>query len=110
MITLNIKPLSVNSAWLGRRFKSKEYKRYTKDVNLLLPPSMDVPEGKLTVYYNFYFSNAGSDWDNAIKQITDIVCKKYGFNDNRIYKGIVEKFIVPKGSECIKFEFKSYKP
>ena len=37
-----------------------------------------------------------------------IFCKKkYLFNDKEIYKMVVEKVIVPKGKEYIKFEIKT---
>lgn len=93
---------------MGRRFKSKAYKQYIKDVNALLPKSTAIPEGKLTVRYNFYFSNKSSDYDNAIKQAQDIICDKYNINDSLIYKAVIEKFIVKKGCEKIEFKFMSY--
>jgi len=34
---IKINPLSVNSAWKGRRFKTDEYKKYESDVLFLLP-------------------------------------------------------------------------
>ena len=108
MITLNIKPLSVNQAWQGRRFKTPKYKKYAEDVTKLLPAKIDIPDGLLVVRYDFYFSNKASDWDNPIKPIQDIICAKYGINDNRIYKAIIEKHIVTKGEDRIEFEFGEY--
>jgi len=46
------------------------------------------------------------DWDNGIKPFVDILQKKYGFNDNKIFKGVVEKKIVGKGEEFISFDLK----
>ena len=37
MMRLDIKPLSVNRCWKGKRFKTKEYKRYERDCLLILP-------------------------------------------------------------------------
>jgi len=34
--TINIKPLSVNDCWQGRRFKTKEYKAYEKEMKLMI--------------------------------------------------------------------------
>ena len=65
--------------------------------------SMDIPEGKLMLRATFGLSSKNADWDNPIKCFQDIVSAKYGFNDRRIYKGIIEKVIVPKGSEFIEF-------
>jgi hypothetical protein len=34
----------------------------------------------------------------------DVLAKKYGFNDNRIYRGVIEKEVVKKGDEYIRFK------
>jgi hypothetical protein len=34
---IEIKPLSINKAWKGRRFKTKEHVNYCKRIELLLP-------------------------------------------------------------------------
>ena len=99
---IDIKPLSVNEAWRGRRFKRPEYKQYERDLGLLLPP-MKIPKGKLVVHYVFGLSHKGSDYDNCIKQFQDIISKAYGFNDNRIYLATIEKVDVKKGEEFIEF-------
>lgn len=106
MIIIKIKPLSVNEAWKGRRFKTQAYKDYELELFYKLP-KIEIPEGKLRIYYIFYFSNSSSDIDNGIKQFTDVLCKKYNFNDNRIYRIIAEKRIVKKGEEKIEFSIKS---
>ena len=105
MIRIDIKPLSVNDAWAGKRFKTPEYKQYERDVLFLLP-RIKIPEGKLEVEFTFGFSSQGSDVDNPIKPLLDIISKKYGFNDNKIYRMILNKEIVKKGNEFIKFEIK----
>lgn len=107
---IDIKPLSVNQAWQGRRFKTKLYKRYEKDVMFLLPSKMDIPVGELKVTYKFGFSNSLSDIDNGIKSFQDILQKYYGFDDRQIFKMIVEKEIVKKGEEFIEFKIESYDP
>ncbi len=105
MIKLQIKPLSVNQAWQGKRFKTPEYRVYEKTVMFLLP-KLKVPQGKLQVHFEFGLSSKNADWDNPIKPIQDILQKKYGFNDRLIYKAITYKVDVPKGKEYIKFEIK----
>ena len=105
---IKIKPLSVNAAWQGRRFKTDLYKRYEKDVALLLPPNLEIPEGDLSIYLEWGFSNSSSDWDNPIKPFQDILQKKYDFNDNRVFDARVKKVKVPKGAEYIKFNIDSY--
>lgn len=99
---LNIKPLSVNEAWQGRRKKTFKYLKYQKDVSLLLRP-FTVPEGDLRIVLEFGFSNAASDWDNPIKPFQDILQKKYGFNDSRVVEAHVKKVKVKKGEEYIEW-------
>ena len=103
MYRIDLKPLSVNQAWKGRRFKTNQYKAYIRSCRALLP-KIDVPQGcKLQIHLVFGFSSAGSDWDNPIKPYQDILQDVYGFNDSRIYRGIVDKVLVKKGSEFIEF-------
>ena len=104
MNRIDIKPLSTNEAWKGKRFKSDKYKRHERALGYLLP-KLEVPkEGELRIDLVFGYGSAGSDWDNSIKQTQDIICKKYKFNDNRIYVGHVEKRVVGKGNEFIEFD------
>jgi len=103
MIKLDIKPLSVNQAWKGRRYKTDLYKSYERNVSLLLP-KVDFPEGSVHLSLVFGFSNKGSDIDNPLKPFLDILQKVYGFNDKDIYKLSVEKKVVKKGKEFIEFE------
>jgi Holliday junction resolvase RusA-like endonuclease len=95
---IQIKPLSMNQAYRGRRFKTPDLKQYQKDLNTLLP-KLDIPDGKLEVEYIFGLSSKGSDYDNCIKAFQDCLQDKYGFNDNKIYKATVEKVDVKKGEE-----------
>lgn len=106
MITINIKPLSVNGAWKGKKYKTKEYTMYIRDCLLLLP-KIDVPDGKLSVKYVFGMSKM-TDIDNPIKPLQDILQKAYGFDDNRIYHLVAEKKVVKKGEEFISFEINEY--
>jgi Holliday junction resolvase RusA-like endonuclease len=106
---IDIKPLSVNAAWQGRRFKTPAYEKYERDVLLLLP-KMEVPDGLMCIKLIFGFSSLGSDFDNAIKPFIDCMQKKYGFNDNRIKRAIIEVENVAKGAEFIEFELSNYKP
>ena len=102
LILTEIKPLSVNEAWKGRRFKTDKYKSYERQLLLILP-NIDVPEGDLAILLEFGFSSAGSDWDNPIKPFVDVLQKKYGFNDSRITIAAVNKVKVKKGSEYIRW-------
>lgn len=102
---LSIKPMSVNQAWQGRRYKSKQYIKYAQDINMLLRP-MEVPEGYLEIYLKFGFSNKASDFDNPVKPFVDCLQAKYGFNDKMIKRAVIEVEHVMKGEEFIEFEIK----
>lgn len=103
---VKIKPLSVNKCWQGRRFRTKEYDAYEREMFLLLP-KLEIPKGKLMLTLIFGFSNTASDIDNPEKPMIDILQKKYGFNDKMIYTKITRKVIVPKGKEYIDFVLSS---
>ena len=105
---INIKPLSVNDAWKGRRFKTDKYKKYQRDLLRFLP-KLNIPDGNLQLEITAGFSNKGSDLDNIAKNFIDCLSKKYGFNDNRIYRLILNKKIVKKGDEYIDFEIREVK-
>ena len=107
MQIIKIKPLSINEAWKGRKYKTDSHKRYVRSLLYLLP-QMDVPVGKLELHLILGLSNKNADWDNPVKIIQDALQKRYGFNDNKIYKAIVEKVDVKKGEEFIKFELIGY--
>lgn len=97
---IKMKPLSVNEAWKGRRYKSDKYKHYEMEMLLRLPPGR-LPAPPYRVYYEFGFSNKLADYDNPTKQMQDIMAKKYGFNDNEIYEAHIYKRIVKRGMEYI---------
>lgn len=108
MIRIDIKPLSVNEAWKGRRFKTDAYRVYQNTLLWLLP-KIEVPEPPYEIHFKFGFSNSLADWDNPVKPTQDILSKKYGFNDKLIRKAIVETEIVKKGKEYVEFEIKTVK-
>ena len=103
MVKLDIKPLSLNHAYRGRRFATQELKDFKDTVSLILPKRTPL-RGNLSVFYRFGVSSKGADVDNCIKVFQDALAETYGFNDNRIYRWVVEKVIVPKGQEFIMFE------
>lgn len=107
MFRLNIRALSLNSAYRGRRFATKELKEY-KEALFRMLPRKSVPEGKLSVRFVFGVSSKASDVDNLVKNVMDALAEAYGFNDNRVYKLTVEKKDVPKSQEYIEFEITAY--
>jgi len=103
MSKLNIKPMSVNQVWQGKRFKTKSYKQYRADLQKILPP-LKIPDGELKVNYLFGVSNMGSDVDNLVKPFQDSLQEKYGFNDSKIIEFTAKKVKVKKCDEFIQFE------
>jgi Holliday junction resolvase RusA-like endonuclease len=106
MNRIDIKPLSVNEVWKGKRYKTDSYKTYERAMLYLLP-QMNTPKDNLKVNICFGFSSSGSDIDNCLKPFLDCLQKKYAINDNRIYELNVKKEIVSKGNEFIKFSIES---
>lgn len=100
---VDIKPLSVNEAWKGRRFKTDKYKRYERSLLYMLPKVV-LPDPPYSCVYEFGFSNSLSDLDNPVKLFQDILQKKYGFNDRDVIKLELHKRLVPKGKEYIRFK------
>ena len=47
---IDIKPLSVNDAWQGKRFKTREYTGYEKEMLLKLKPG-HLPNPPFEVWY-----------------------------------------------------------
>lgn len=107
MIKVNIKPLSVNSAWIGRRWPTKEYSAWTKEACLKIP-KIKIPEGELELNLIFGVSNRAADIDNPQKTFIDALQKRLGFDDKRIYRLTAEKVIVKKGEEFIQFNINQY--
>lgn len=105
MIYLNIKALSVNKAFQGRRFKTPEYNKYINDMMLMLPKLYEVPTKDIRLKIDFGYSSKLSDIDNGLKTFLDCLVKKYGFDDRYIIELHVTKTIVNKGKEHIKFTF-----
>ena len=103
-ILIKIKPLSINKAFQGKRFKTPEYKRYEQELLLTLP-TKKLPDGEFfRLDIEVGFSSKGSDLSNIIKPLEDILQKKYGFNDNRVYSINMSKKIVKKGDEYFKVQ------
>jgi len=106
MITLPIKPISVNACWQGMRYATPLYKRFQHEMNLILPPiKIGKAPYKLTI--EFGFSSKLSDIDNGLKPLLDCLVKKYGFDDRDIYILHVNKVLVKKTKEYVKFELVS---
>lgn len=102
---INIKPLSVNEAFKGKRFRTEKYDLFIRKMLLLLPKSILIPDAtNIKLAIEFGFSSKGSDIDNCCKSFIDCLVKKYSFDDRHIYELHIFKAIVKKGNEYIKFK------
>ena len=102
---IDIKPLTVNKAHRavnGRVIKSKAYRQYEKDLNLLIKP-IELPEKPYALLLEFGLSSALADWDNYIKPFQDCLQGIYGFNDRDVNLGVVRKVKTKRGEEHIRF-------
>lgn len=103
---IKIKPLSINKAFKGKRYRTHEYDAFIKNCLILLPKQIEIPnKAKIKLAVQFSFSYKGSDIDNCLKTFIDCLVKKYGVDDRYIYELHVFKNIVKKGDENILFKF-----
>ena len=92
--TLNVKPLSVNEAWQGRRFSTPAKKAYEQRLSLSLPNVAVDGKPYYRVTYDFFLVRfATTDWDNLCKVLGDCLVKKGIISEDRlIVKATVRKF------------------
>lgn len=102
------KPLSINDAFQGRRFKTKEYKAYEERLLYQLPKRERLT-GPIKVKYLFFLRNHKlTDCDNLIKPLQDILQKAgYFENDRNIYEFQVLK--IPSSEDKIEIEISKVK-
>lgn len=87
-----IKPISINKAYRGKRFKSKDYIQFEKDCSWWMKGKKI--SGEVEIHYKFFVKNfARTDVDNCIKPTQDLLVK-YGLIDDdcHIKKLVAEKF------------------
>ena len=102
---LNIKPLSINSAFQGKRFKTEAYNDFIHKMHFILPKTIEIENrSNIKLAIEFGFSSKASDIDNCCKTFIDCLVKKYSFDDRYIYELHVFKEIVKKGEEYIRFK------
>lgn len=106
MNRVNIKPLSANELWRGKKWKTSKYVKYRHDLGFLLP-KLSIGDPPYKVSLVFGFSKSGCDIDNPIKGILDAMQDKYGIDDNDIVELHVKKAVAPKGSEYFEFSIES---
>lgn len=106
MKVIDIKPLSTNALYNGRRWKTEDYRQYEAIIRLKLRNTKLVLNEKCQIflYLEMGVSSKGADLTNTVKGFEDIISKIFKFNDNRVYQSYLKKVIVPKGAEYIKFD------
>lgn len=113
-IKLDIKPLSINKAFQGRRFKTPEYDDYTDLVSGLLQAQKRMfnltkrDYNIYTVSYNFYLVNhKKTDLDNMVKLITDLLVLNGFIKDDRmIYSMNLKK--IPSDKDWVEIDIVGY--
>lgn len=107
MIEIQIKPLSINKAFKGKRFKTNDCKHYEECLFYLLP-KREMIKGKIHISYKFFLKNHKMiDIDNLVKVLQDILVKKRYIEDDRmIYRMVVEKH--PSLINKIQIDIKSF--
>lgn len=109
MQRIDFKPISLNEAYSGRRYKTEYCKAFVKAVTLMVKPQV-LPPPPYKISFIFGVSNMGADWDNPIKLSQDCIAKKLRFNDKLIYKGEAEKVLVLPGKEFIMYKLEQHTP
>ena len=101
--TLSIHPLSINAAFQGRRFKTKECKTYCRALALMLP-NAKIEGEYYAVTFRFHLKNfAMTDEDNLVKLLLDCMVQKGMIKDDRrIVQHIIEKY--PSNIDRIEWE------
>lgn len=106
-IKVEIKPLSINDAFQGRRFKTKESKQFDMDMATILPRK-EMIRGIVEIHYQFFMVNHSmADYDNVIKCFQDNLVKKgYIEDDRKIYRAVIDK--IPSKEDYVKIIIKEY--
>ena len=110
METLLIKPFSINRAWIGRRWKTPDYKAWREEAVMHLRAHPYAPSGEIEVHLKFYFKRMSNDIDNPLKTILDALVDAQRIKDDRyIMKLVVEKVKTQKNEEeRIEYKIKKY--
>ena len=85
---IDIKPLSVNRAWQGRRFKTPEYDTFIEEM-LYTMPKKDMLDGFVSLDLTFCMKSLlRGDLDNLLKPVIDCIVKKGWIKDDRYVASI----------------------
>ena len=88
MIEIKVKPISINEAYTGVRYKTDKYRSFKRSCAFLLPNRVDLPKESFYIVYEFGFSDVLSDYDGGLKNFQDVLQEKYNFDDRMILGAI----------------------
>ena len=102
------KPLSINQAWQGKRYRTPLYTKFAIDVGRLIQrirPQKPAPDAPVFAHYVWGFSNSQSDIDNPVKPFQDVLFDTWQMKakDHQVQFMIIEKAKAKKGQEFIGF-------
>lgn len=105
-ISLDLRPLSVNRAYKGRRFNTFEKHVYDAKLRFLLPKIV-IPGPYYRVHYKFFLKNFKiTDQQNFLKCLTDGIVRRGIIKDDRfIIWELIEKF--PSDKDRIEIDIES---
>ncbi len=105
---IELKPISINEAFQGKRFKTKKCKDFENDF-MLLAPKRKMIKGRVEVKYKFYMKNhSRADYDNVIKVVQDLIVEcGYIEDDRKIYKATIYK--IPSDKDYMDIKIKILK-
>ena len=92
-IIIPLKPISVNCAFQGRRFKTKACKSFEQTALMFLPVCQTAIKGWCAIRYSFFLKHwKTTDADNLVKVIQDLIVKQsYIEDDRKIIQYLIEK-------------------
>lgn len=83
---VKVKPISINKAFQGRRFKTSECKEFEEELSYLLPKARLI-KGEVEIRLTFFLKNyKRTDISNLVKILEDILVKKGFIEDDRKVK------------------------
>lgn len=108
MLSINLKPLSTNDAWRGRKFSTQAKKLYEAQLRERLEWCTFSGKPPYRIHFKFYISSM-QDYDNCIKVSQDTLCEFFDINDRDIHYAIIEKIPTKRWEEHFEVEIESYK-
>ena len=95
-LLIKVKPLTINQAWCGRRFKTPKCSAYNLAVEQSIQKQYPKPviADWYEIHYQFWIKNfSKTDCDNMVKTLQDCIVRAGIISDDRKIKKItVEKF------------------